>query len=364
MTGDSSLSVEARLALSLALTKLPDPQFNLLVFSLNPPPGILPSNLAAQGDRVVVLLQWVENNGPGLAVLQQALAQITGQAIAPPGKAPTPEPTTTGKIFISYRRDDSASDTGRIYDRLAQEFGRDNIFKDVDSIPFGVDFAQHIDQEVGRCQVLLVVMGKNWVTPRLQNPDDFVRLEIESALGRGIPVVPVFLEGVTAPPPRDRLPESLHPLIRRNGTQVGHDPRFHADMGRLVKGLRDYFQQPSRPVQPSPPPVIPSQTVLGGSASQVNEPTGPVFTGPMTGNTININSSDTTAPAPVQPQDSSEPDPSYPCFGFEVVTVDSQGQIIERRKASAPYQTVDLGKGVTLDMVLIPGGSFMMGSLD
>ncbi|MFM7324490.1 MAG: hypothetical protein ACKO4L_06105, partial [Nodosilinea sp.] len=78
MSGDNSLSVEARVALSLALTKLPDPQFNLLVFSLNPPPGILPSNLAAQGDRVVVLLQWVENNGPGMAVLQQALAQITG----------------------------------------------------------------------------------------------------------------------------------------------------------------------------------------------------------------------------------------------------------------------------------------------
>jgi hypothetical protein len=164
--------------------------------------------------------------------------------------------TTTGKIFISYRRDDSAGDTGRIYDRLVQEFGHDNVFKDVDSIPFGVDFAQHIDQEVGRCQVLLVVMGKNWVTPRLQNPNDFVRLEIESALGRNIPVVPVFLEGVTAPPPRDQLPVSLHPLIRRNGTQVWHDPRFHADMDRLIKGLRkNYFQQPSGPVQPSPPPA-------------------------------------------------------------------------------------------------------------
>ncbi len=145
--------------------------------------------------------------------------------------------TSTGKIFISYRRDDSASDTGRIYDRLVEEFGCDNVFKDVNSIPFGVDFAQHIDQEVGRCQVLLVVMGKNWVTLRLQNPDDFVRIEIESALKRDIPVVPVFLERVTSPPPRDQLFESLHPLIRRNGTQVGHDPRFHADMGRLVKGL-------------------------------------------------------------------------------------------------------------------------------
>jgi len=225
----------------------------------------------------------------------------------------TPQPTpTTGSIFISYRRDDSASDTGRIYDRLAQEFGRDNIFKDIDSIPFGVDFAQHIDQEVGRCQVLLVVIGKAWLTPRLQNPDDFVRLEIESALKRGIPVVPVFLEGITGPPPRDQLPKSLQPLIRRNGTQVGHDPRFHADMGRLIKRLReDCLRQPSRPIQP---------------------PT--------------------------------KPDPTYPRFSVEVVTVNPQGQIINRREASAAYQTVDMGQGVTPEMVVIPGGTFMMGSPD
>ncbi|MFM7325523.1 MAG: toll/interleukin-1 receptor domain-containing protein, partial [Nodosilinea sp.] len=205
MSGDNSLSFAARLALSEALLKLPDPQFKRLVFALNPPPGILPADQSALGDRAASLLQWAENTGPGLAVLQQALAQITGPAIAPPvPPAPTtPQPTPTGSIFISYRRDHSASDTGRIYDRLAQEFGRDNVFKDVDSIPFGVDFAQHIDQEVSRCQVLLAVIGKAWLTPRLQNPDDFVRLEIESALKRGIPVVPVFLEGVTGPPPRD-----------------------------------------------------------------------------------------------------------------------------------------------------------------
>ncbi len=307
MSGDNSLSFEARLALSEALLKLPDPQFKRLVFALNPPPGILPADQSALGDRAASLLQWVENNGPGLAVLQQALAQITGAAISspvPPAPPPTPEPTPTGSIFISYRRDDSASDTGRIYDRLAHEFGRDNIFKDVDSIPLGVDFAQHIDQEVGRCQVLLVVIGKTWLTPRLQSPDDFVRLEIESALNRGIPVVPVFLEGVTGPPPRDQLPQSLQPLIRRNGTQVGQDPRFHADMGRLVKGLRDYFQQPNPPDQPSPAPspAAASQTVMGSNASQVNDPTGPVFTRPMTGNTITINYPATTVPEPVQHQ--------------------------------------------------------------
>jgi formylglycine-generating enzyme required for sulfatase activity len=215
---------------------------------------------------------------------------------------------------------------------------------------------------VGRCQVLLVVMGKNWVTPRLQNPNDFVRLEIESALGRNIPVVPVFLEGVTAPPSQDQLPESLHPLIRRNGTQVGHDPRFHADMGRLVKGLRDYFQQPSsqaqQPSPPATPPTTPIQTVQGGSASQVNTPESPP-TQPQ-----DTRQQEFIPPTPPQPTPKSEP--TYPRFSFDVVTVNPQGQILDRQQSSAPYQAVDLGQGegVTLDMVLIPGGSFMMGSLD
>jgi formylglycine-generating enzyme required for sulfatase activity len=232
--------------------------------------------------------------------------------------------TTTGKIFISYRQSDSIAETGRIYDRLVREFGPDNVFKDVNSIPLGVDFAQYIDQEVGRCQVLLVVMGKNWITPRLQNPDDFVRLEIESALKRDIPVVPVFLEGVIGPPPRDQLPESLHPLIRRNGTPVGHDPRFHADMDRLINALRkNNIQQPSVPVDP------------------------PVSISP-----------------PAQPPDSPKSEPTYPRFSFEVVTVNPQGQVVDSQQASAPYQTVDLGQGVTLDMVLIPEGSFLMGQTE
>ena len=212
--------------------------------------------------------------------------------------------------------------------------------------------------------MLRAVIGKAWLPPRLQNPDDFVRLEIESALKRGIPVVPVFLEGVTGPPARDQLPESLQPLIRRNGTQVGHDPRFHADMGRLVKGLRDYFRQPSRPIEPSPPvtsPVGNSQIVLGGNASQVNDSTDPVFAGSMTGNTLNTNDSGTTTPAPTPPQPPPKPDPTYPRFSFEVVTVNPQGQIINRREARAAYQTVDLGQGVTLEMVLVPGGTFQMG---
>lgn len=88
MSGENALSVGAWLALREALLKLPDSQFKRLVFALNPPPGILPSHLAAQGDRAIVLPQWVENSGPGLAVLQRALAQIAGPEIASPAPPP------------------------------------------------------------------------------------------------------------------------------------------------------------------------------------------------------------------------------------------------------------------------------------
>ena len=146
----------------------------------------------------------------------------------------------SGSIFLSYRRTDTISETGRIYDRLVAEFGREHVFKDVDDIPLGIDFGEVIDRAVSQCRVLLVVMGKTWITAteadgtrRLDNPDDFVRIEIESALKQGIPVVPLLLEGVIMPK-RLQLPESLKPLARRNGTSIGHDPRFHSDMTRLI----------------------------------------------------------------------------------------------------------------------------------
>ncbi len=147
----------------------------------------------------------------------------------------------SSSIFISYRRTDTIAQTGRIYDRLVAEFGAEHVFQDVDDIPLGVDFAEHLDKVVSQCRVMLVVVGETWATVteadgtrRLDNPDDFVRIEIESALKRGIPVIPLLLEGV-AMPQRSQLPVSLHPLLRRNGMQVGYGPRFHPDMDRLIK---------------------------------------------------------------------------------------------------------------------------------
>ena len=152
------------------------------------------------------------------------------------------------KILISYRREDSADVTGRIYDRLIQQFGREAIFKDVDSIPLGVDFRIYLDEQVAKCEVFLAVIGRDWMKKqgstgktRLDDPRDFVRIEIESALKRQIPVVPVLVGGALIPP-AERLPASIQDLSYRNGIAVRSDPDFHRDMNRLIEYLKQKIQ--------------------------------------------------------------------------------------------------------------------------
>src|ERR1700729_1083735 len=101
-----------------------------------------------------------------------------------------------GKLFISYRRDDSAGHAGRVRDRLEREFGRDLLFMDVDTIPLGLNFVKVLREEVEKCDVLLAVIGPSWAAipdkqgnPRLNDSNDFVRIEIATALTRDIPVI-------------------------------------------------------------------------------------------------------------------------------------------------------------------------------
>jgi formylglycine-generating enzyme required for sulfatase activity len=149
----------------------------------------------------------------------------------------------TAKVFISYRRDDSAGQAGRVHDRLAQEFGRDLLFMDVDTIPLGADFIKVLREEVARCDVLLAIIGQNWLNVRdeegnrrLDNENDFVRNEIATALQRDIPVIPILLDGAKIPK-LEQLPKDLEALTARNGLDVRH-ASFHIDMDRLVGSLR------------------------------------------------------------------------------------------------------------------------------
>jgi TIR domain-containing protein len=150
----------------------------------------------------------------------------------------------TAKVFISYRRADSAGHAGRVHDRLEQEFGPDLLFMDVEAIPLGVDFVKALGEEVAKCEVLLAIIGPGWLDTRdeeghrrLENPHDFVRIEIAAALKRNIPVIPILPEG-TALPKAGQLPDDLKNLILRNGLNVRY-ASFHRDMGKLIQALRD-----------------------------------------------------------------------------------------------------------------------------
>ncbi len=142
-------------------------------------------------------------------------------------------------IFISYRRGDAEGQAGRLFDDLAGHFGKTAVFMDVEDIEPGRDFRKVIDQHVSSCGVLLSLVGKGWLNAadneghrRLEDPNDFVRLETASALKRDIPVIPVLVSGA-AMPEETGLPASLADLAYRNGIAIRRDPDFRPDMERL-----------------------------------------------------------------------------------------------------------------------------------
>jgi len=227
-------------------------------------------------------------------------------------------------IFISYRRDDSIETTGRIYDQLASRFGSENVFMDVDTIPPGVDFRKHLHDAVARCDVVLAVIGRDWLKRRglfrkrrLDDPSDFVRIEIEAALQRDIRVVPVLVRDATIPGAGD-LPESIRDLAFRNAVQVRAGRDFRTDISRLIQALEAVTPQPEASPPASPRPETPPAE----------------------------------APLPV-PQRAS-PAASRP--------------LIEPPSVSPPGEAAQAGDVITnsigMKMVLIPAGEFIMGAAE
>ncbi len=167
-----------------------------------------------------------------------------------------------GRVFISYRRQETAYAAGWLFDRLVDRFGRGQIFKDVDSIELGDDFVEVLSAAVGSCDVLLALIGDQWLTiadaqgrPRLDDPNDFVRLEIEAALTRNVRVIPILVEGARMPL-ADKLPGSLSKLTRRQALELSPS-RFASDTNRLL----DVLERTLAEVRPQPPvtePVVAS----------------------------------------------------------------------------------------------------------
>jgi hypothetical protein len=150
-------------------------------------------------------------------------------------------------IFISYRREDSAYAAGRLFDRLSDHFGADHIFMDIDTIQLGVDFVNRIETAVEACDVLIAIIGNKWVDVtdsegqrRLDNPNDFVRLEISSALARDIHVIPVLVDDASMPDSTD-LPDDLAWIARRHGIEISHT-RFNTDAQKLISGIESIFE--------------------------------------------------------------------------------------------------------------------------
>jgi hypothetical protein len=176
-------------------------------------------------------------------------------------------------VFVSYRRKDSEGESGRLFDDLTSHFGSASVFMDVSAIEPGRDFRKAIDQSVTTCSVLLAVIGQEWLElkdtagrRRLEDPNDFVRLELASALRRDIPLIPVLVRGAKLPE-ADRLPPDLQELVYRNAVELTH-ARWKSDVQLLIRALRPYLDvQPdasrsgreSAESNNAPPPAEPTR---------------------------------------------------------------------------------------------------------
>jgi ankyrin repeat protein len=143
------------------------------------------------------------------------------------------------RVFISYRRDDTGGDAGRLYDRLVEAFGADNVCRDVDSLPAGQDYVEAIRKEIAAASVVLVLIGPRWLDAadaegrqRLADENDLVRREVRLALSSRARVIPVLVRGASMPRER-QLPAALARLSRRNAVDV-RDAHFDQDVAQLV----------------------------------------------------------------------------------------------------------------------------------
>ena len=180
-------------------------------------------------------------------------------------------------IFISYRRDDSEGEAGRLFDDLTRTFGGNSVFMDVDGINPGMDFRKAIDDNVASCGVLLAMIGPSWSTiknnageRRLDDANDFVRLEIASALARSIAVIPVLVHDAKMPHPGD-LPENLKDLAYRNSVEITH-ARWNSDVQLLTTALAKYVA-PSAATDTEPVHATVSVQLPPPSASSEASPT-------------------------------------------------------------------------------------------
>ena len=147
-------------------------------------------------------------------------------------------------VFISYRREDAGDAAGRLYDYLEAGLGTGTAFKDVDSIPAGSDFRDHLERSLANCKVFLLLLGDGWTGPtaapgsrRIDEPGDFMRIEIETALKRDVLLIPLLLKSAKMPS-EEMLPDSIRSLTFRQAAKLQPDPYFKDDVARLIRIIK------------------------------------------------------------------------------------------------------------------------------
>jgi len=281
-------------------------------------------------------------------------------------------------VFISYRRENTAGEARALFNDLAARLGENSVFMDMDSIALGRDFRTVLQETTASCDLMLVLIGRNWADAkdeggrvRLENPADYVRLEIESALRRDIAVTPVLVQEAHMPTPED-LPGEIRDLAYRNGFELSHN-RWESDVGEMVRRLG--LDGPAgghqvKPIAPehSAPAASGLRDISAGSAiSQVRPQPGllwrrvrPTRRQIMGVAALAVVGTGAAIAAPSIRRLLSKP--ALRTISFDAESVDERGMRKASEKYSAAIFTEALGLGAGLDMVSIPAGSFTMGS--
>jgi len=176
--------------------------------------------------------------GPPASFAELSLSEITENAMRAiqesMGSQPGGETRFSG-IFISYRRSEAAAYAGRLYDRLAERFGKEKVFIDTENVGWGEDFVEAITEAAESCAVMIVLVSPRWSRGADAELNDYVRLEVAKALGRKIRVIPILIQGASMPAAKE-LPEDIAPLVRRNALALS-DTRWERDVEDLIESL-------------------------------------------------------------------------------------------------------------------------------
>jgi formylglycine-generating enzyme required for sulfatase activity len=283
-------------------------------------------------------------------------------------------------VFISYRRENTAGEARALFNDLVARLGENSVFMDVDSIALGRDFRSVLQETTASCDLMLVLIGRNWADVkderglvRLENPADYVRLEIESALKRNIAVTPVLVQGTHMPAPED-LPAEIRDLAYRNGFELSHN-RWESDVQEMVRRLD--LDGPAGGHQVKPVALEQSAPAPSGSRDMSAAPAIPQAE-PQQGlswRRVRLTRRQTLGVAALAAVGAGAAiaahtirrllsRPALRTISFEVASVDEKGMRNPPERYSAAVFTEALGSSGGLDMVSIPAGSFTMGSPD